>query len=339
MSRLHSAAERNGTIVGEFDLIKRHLAVPSSSLQRRRDGYAFCDDVATGVVLGPGDDATLLSVTPNHQLVISVDTSIVDVHFPNDAPARAVGHRALAVSLSDLAAMGARARWYLLALSLPDDNEPWVAEMAEGMHTLAARCGVTLVGGDTTRGQLSLSMTVHGEVLPGQAIRRDGAQSGDLIGVVGSLGAAAGGLALWQAGERASSFLLDAYLYPTPLLAVGEALAGHVSAGIDVSDGLLADLSHLCRASGVGAELYVEALPLCRELKKRFGTAHAVSMALHGGDDYALLLTLAPKNEDEIRARLEAVGQSLYVIGRTTQESGIFDAYGQPLAVNGWQHF
>lgn len=326
-------------MAGEFDLIKRYLAAPASCRTRRQDGYAETSSVAAGVVLGPGDDATLLSLTPGHQLAISVDTSIVDVHFPADAPPHAIGHRALAVSLSDLAAMGAHARWYLLALTLPNVEEQWVAEMARGMHELAAQCGVQLVGGDTTRGQLALSMTVHGEVLPQHAIRRDGADVGDLVAIVGTLGGGAGGLREWQQGRRSPSPLLDAYLYPQPLLAEGQALAAFVTAGMDVSDGLLADLMHLCRASGVGAALDLASLPLHPGLLKAYGASAALSMALTGGDDYALLLTLPESSASPAQHALHDLGQTLHIIGRVTEGNSLSTLQGAPLDAKGWQHF
>lgn len=326
-------------MAGEFDLIKRYLSAPASCRLRRQDGYADIGSVSTGVVLGPGDDATLLLPTPGYQLAISVDTSVANVHFPADAPPHAIGHRALAVSLSDLAAMGAHARWYLLALTLPDAEEQWVAEMARGMHELAARSGVTLVGGDTTRGQLSLSLTVHGEVAPEHVIRRDGAHEGEVIAVVGTVGGGAGGLREWQRGQRAPTPLLDAYLYPQPLLAEGRALAGLASAGMDISDGLLADLMHLCRASKVGAILNLDALPLHPSLIKTYGIQSARAMALHGGDDYALLLTLPEHAIVPAQQALHVLGQTLHLIGRTVQEGIFTTLQGEPLETQGWQHF
>ena len=326
-------------MAGEFELIKRYLAAPASCRTRRQDGYAEIASGATGVVLGPGDDATLLAPTPQQQLVISVDTSVVDVHFPSEAPPHAIGHRALAVSLSDLAAMGARARWYLLALTLPRVEDEWVAEMARGMHELAAQYGVTLVGGDTTRGQLALSLTVHGEVDPARVIRRDGARVGDQILVVGHVGGGAAGLRAWQEGERSLTPLLAAYLYPRPLLAEGYALAEYATAGMDISDGVLADLMHLCAASGVGAVLDIGALPLHPAARDAYGREASTGMALSGGDDYALLLTLPPEALPAAERALYATGQPLTVIGHIAKR-GVFEtAEGRPLSATGWQHF
>ena len=326
-------------MAGEFDLIKRYLAAPASCRTRRQDGYAEIGSAAAGVVLGPGDDATLLSPTPQQQLVISVDTSVVDVHFPSDAPPHAIGHRALAVSLSDLAAMGAQARWYLLALTLPRVEDEWVAEMARGMHELAAQHGVTLVGGDTTRGQLALSLTVHGEVAPDRVIRRDGARVGDLIVIVGHVGGGAGGLRAWQEGERSLTPLLAAYLYPRPLLAEGHALAAYATAGMDMSDGVLADLTHLCAASGVGAVLDIGALPLHPAVREAYSCEDSTNMALSGGDDYALLLTVPLDALPAAQSALHSINSTLTVVGYVA-EQGVFEASdGTPLSAAGWQHF
>lgn len=323
---------------GEFDLIKRYFAA-SMEVPRRGDGYAIPARAPGKIVLGPGDDAALLQPTPGCQLVISVDTSVADVHFPSDAPAHAIGHRALAVSASDLAAMGATPIAYTLSLTLPELCEPWVAEFAKGMHTLAAQLGMTLIGGDTTQGPLSVSITVFGEVSAGSALRRDGACSGHLIGVIGTLGGARGGLALWQQHQRMPSSLLNHYLYPFPLVDAGQTVAPYASAGMDVSDGLLADLNHLCRASGVGAQLRLDALPLSLGLVSQFGQSTARDMALSGGDDYALLVTLPEANLTLMQTALTSVKHTLTVIGHTCEESGIVDMQGQPLQAEGWQHF
>lgn len=312
---------RDGAL-SEFDMIARHFTRPA-----RR----------TGVVLGVGDDCTLLAPTPGHQLAVSVDTSVADVHFPRAAPAAAVGHRALAVSLSDLAAMGAAPRWCLMALTLDDADDAWLEPFAQGFDSLCARAGIDLVGGDVTRGPLSVSVTVHGEVPPGEALTRHGAHEGDLLAVTGSLGGGAGGLAAWQSGERSlDDPLLAAYLLPEPRLAAGQALRGLASAAIDVSDGLLADLQHLCDASGLGAALELEALPLAQGLVERLGEG-ALQAALSGGDDYELLVGLPEGALEAAQRALGALGVPLTVIGRFTATPGIqgVEANGP----GGWQHF
>ncbi|MEC9483882.1 MAG: thiamine-phosphate kinase [Halomonas sp.] len=309
----------------EFELIARYFV-------QRNEGEA------TGVDLGAGDDCALLTPTPGQRLAVSVDTSVVDVHFPAEAPAHAVGHRALAVALSDLAAMGARARWCTLALTLPDADEAWLDAFSRGFHALCHECGVALVGGDVTRGTLSISVTVHGEVPPGEALRRDGGRVDDLLAVTGPLGSAHGGLQAWQRGERAiATPLLAAYLLPRPRLTAGLALRGLAHCAIDISDGLLADLGHLCEASGLGAVLEPERLPLAPELERWLGVDGARHAALCGGDDYELLFSLPEAALDEARRRLADCGATLYPVGRFRAAPGIVGA-GRVTA-SGWQHF
>ncbi|MED5460504.1 MAG: thiamine-phosphate kinase, partial [Pseudomonadota bacterium] len=199
-------------MLAEFDLIRRYFMSPQEA------------QATDGVALGCGDDATLLVPQAGQQLAVSVDTSVVDVHFPHDAPAYAIGHRGLAVALSDLAAMGAQSRWCLMAITLDqrafkDDTaaEQWLADYASGFHTLCQQHATTLAGGDVTSGALSISVTVMGEVPTGTAITRSGAQVGDVVAVTGALGGGAGGLALWQQGERDLKHpLLQRYLLPQP---------------------------------------------------------------------------------------------------------------------------
>ncbi|PRY72683.1 thiamine-phosphate kinase [Halomonas ventosae] len=292
-----------------------------------------------GVTLGVGDDCTLLAPTPGQRLAVSVDTSVAGIHFPEDAPAMAVGHRALAVSLSDLAAMGARARWCLMSLTLPAaDDDAWLADFARGFHELCDATGTALVGGDVTRGTLSIGVTVMGEVPPEQALTRSGARPGDLLAVTGWLGGGAGGLTLWQRGERDTGHpLLRRYLHPLPRLEAGLALRGLASAAIDISDGLLADLGHVLEASGVGAELMSDTLPLAEGLVAALGEEGARQAGLHGGDDYELLLGLPPEHLDEARARLAALDLPLTVIGRVSDQPGVQGV--AVTGVRGWQHF
>lgn len=309
----------------EFDLITRFLSPAPPQ-------------AGAGVPLGVGDDCTLLSPTPGQRLAVSVDTSVVDVHFPAGAPAEAIGHRALAVSLSDLAAMGARSRWCLMSLTLPSADADWLEGFARGFHALCDATGTALVGGDTTQGELAIGVTVMGEVLPAAALTRGGARPGDLLAVTGALGGGAGGLALWQQGERDLGHpLLARYLLPQPRLAAGEALAGLATAAIDISDGLHADLKHLLASSSVGAVLDIAALPLAEGLVAALGEARARQAAISGGDDYELLVSLPAERLDEARERLAASGLALSVIGRTTTTpgiAGIADALH-----SGWQHF
>nr|WP_240549039.1 thiamine-phosphate kinase [Halomonas antri] len=291
-----------------------------------------------GVPLGVGDDCALLAPRPGMQLAVSVDTSVADVHFPGDAPAAVIGYRALAVSLSDLAAMGAEPRWCLMALALESDEEAWLADFASGFHSLCQTSGTALVGGDVTRGELAIGVTVMGEVPVGEALSRGGARADDVLAVTGVLGGGAGGLALWQRGERDLDHpLLARYLKPVPRLAAGQALRGLAHAAIDVSDGLLADLEHILAASGVGARLEREALPLATGLREVLGEAAAYRAALCGGDDYELLVSLPGHLLGEARRRLAGQGLMLTAIGTVRAETGVtgVDLDG----AHGWQHF
>ncbi|MGM0826071.1 MAG: thiamine-phosphate kinase [Pseudomonadota bacterium] len=320
-------------MLAEFDVIRRYFTLSSD------------DACQQGVALGVGDDAALLTPQAGHQLVVSVDTSVVDIHFPGDAPAEAIGHRALAVSLSDLAAMGARSRWCVMALTLDqarfaDDQaaHAWLAAYAQGFGALAKQHATALVGGDVTAGGLSIGVTVMGEVPVGEALTRGGARPGDAIAVTGTLGGGAGGLALWQQGERDRLHpLLQRYLWPTPRLAAGEALREWVTSAIDISDGLLADLGHLRDASGVGASLYIDALPLAEGLADAMGQDAMRQAALTGGDDYELLVTLPAAHIEQARQRLAALGVPLTVIGECSDTPGV---HGLPVQhYQGWQHF
>ncbi|MBL1266622.1 MAG: thiamine-phosphate kinase [Halomonas sp.] len=324
-------------MLAEFDLIRRYFMSSQEA-----------STASNGVTLGCGDDATLLVPQAGQQLVVSVDTSVVDVHFPREAPAFAVGHRALAVALSDLAAMGATSRWCLMALTLDqrqfaDDEatQAWLADYAHGFHALSQQHTTTLVGGDVTSGALSIGVTVMGEVPVGEALTRGGAQAGDVIGVTGALGGGAGGLALWQQGERDLSHpLLSRYLLPQPRLAAGLALRGLATAALDISDGLLADLAHLREASQVGAIIALDALPLADELESTLGREAALKAALSGGDDYELLVTLGADDVAEAQQRLAPLGLSLTVIGRCSEALGVSASDQSDLSgYAGWQHF
>ena len=300
------------------------------------------------VVLGIGDDAALLEPTPGMQLVACTDTLNAGVHFPNGTAPAAIGWKALAVNLSDLAAMGATPAWALLALSLPRDAAAFVAAMAEGFARLATQHGVTLVGGDTTRGPLALTVTALGQVPAGAALLRGGARAGDAVLVTGTLGDAAAGLALVQGRLSAPAPAVAQVLrrrldYPQPRVAAGLALRGLASACIDLSDGLLADLGHVCTRSGVGAEIDLEALPLSAALQAALAPADARQLALAGGDDYELCCSVPPGRLDAALAVLRAAGCAGHVIGRITADAGVrvLDARGEPVtpARRGYEHF
>lgn len=277
---------------GEFELIGRFFAGRGA---RRSD-----------VVLGIGDDAALLAPRPGAELVLAIDTIVAGVHFPADTDGRFVGHRALAVNLSDLAAMGAEPAWALLALTLPAADERWLGGFASGFDGLARRFGVALVGGDTTRGPLAASVAIAGWVPAGSALRRSGARPGDDVWISGSPGDAGAGLAILQgrlaAQGPAREELLRRFLLPEPRIGLGQALRGIATACIDVSDGLAGDLAQLCRASDVGAEVDAASLPIASALLAAAGAAEAARYALFAGDDYELLFSAPPAARPQIAA-------------------------------------
>jgi thiamine-monophosphate kinase len=266
------------------------MALTETSLIERyfRAGGAQRPDVRLGV----GDDAAILSVPTGSELVATTDSLVAGVHFPPDSPPASIGHRALAVNLSDLAAMGARPAWALLALTLPQADEAWLEEFAAGLGALAREHRVALVGGDTTRGPLCVTVQLLGLVPEGAALRRSGAGAGDALFVSGSPGDAAAGLALEQrrltAPQEARAYLRERFLRPSPRVALGEALRGFASACIDVSDGLLGDAGKLALASALGAQLEFEELPVSEALLATLGETRARELALTGGDDYEL---------------------------------------------------
>ena len=318
--------------MSEFELIRRLT-----------DGLGA---VRPEVLLGVGDDAALIDVGTAEALCVCVDTMTAGVHFPVDAEPAAVGHKILAVNLSDLAAMGARPAWALLALTLPAPDPAWLEGFRQGFATLAAEHGVAVIGGDTTRGPLTISLTLAGWVEPDQALRRGGARAGDLIYVSGTLGDAAAGLRLWQsgrAGQEGAAELCQRLHRPQPRVALGRALRGLASAAIDVTDGLAADLGHILAASSVGATLEAAQLPLSDTLRRLCGDAEALVLALTGGDDYELCFTAPPRHEADIERIGQRLGLRLTRIGRIDAEPGLrlADPQGRrrPLPGHGYDHF
>jgi len=328
----------------EFDLIGRI---------RARAGAR--EDVALGI----GDDAALLQPPPGRQLVVATDTLNRGVHFVETAAAADIGWKSLAVNLSDLAAMGAEPAWCTLSLSLPDDagQAGFVDGFLDGFLELAAQHRVALVGGDTTRGPLSVCVTALGLIEPGLALRRDAAQVGDDIWVTGTLGDAAAALALDGiapyreqavrrcAGDPATDAarLHERLARPTPRVAAGRALAGLARAGIDVSDGLLADLGHVCAASRVAARIDLAALPASPALAAAAEHAARWYLQAAGGDDYELCFTAAPERRQAVEAALAAAAVPGCRIGRIEAGEGVraFAADGRPWrpARAGYQHF
>ncbi|MFC3551538.1 thiamine-phosphate kinase [Lysobacter cavernae] len=314
--------------MSEFDLIERIRARVAS----RED-----------VILGIGDDAALLQVPAGRQLVVATDTLNVGVHFPAGTAAADIGWKALAVNLSDLAAMAAEPAWCTLSLSLPDGDPAWLEAFLDGFLALAAEHRVALVGGDTTRGPLSIGVTVHGFVAPGRALRRDGARVGDDIWVTGTLGDAAAALQQWRAGEGGDAALRLRLDRPVPRLAAGQALAAVAHAGIDISDGLIADLGHLARSSGVRAEVDLEALPASSALTAAFEAPSRHGLQATGGDDYELCFIAPTAALEAIERIARATATPITWIGRIVAGEGVrvFDADGaewQPPR-HGYEHF
>jgi len=262
--------------VDEFELIRHYFLRPT---------------VAAGVITGIGDDGAVLQAAADRDLVVVMDTLVSGVHFPDGIDAFDVGFRAVAVNLSDIAAMAAKPRWMTLALTLPHAGREWLARFAEGLHAAAGEYDVSLVGGDTTYGKtLVISVQITGDVPRGKALLRSGARPGDHIFVTGTVGDAAAGLELVSQG-RPDHYLVPRFLRPSARVAYGQLLPGIASAAIDLSDGLFADLAKLLAASGVGGVLELENLPLSQELCANFDADTARRFALAGGDDYELCFT------------------------------------------------
>jgi thiamine-monophosphate kinase len=313
----------------EFDLIE---AIRARVDIMRRD-----------VALGIGDDAALLDVPAGQQLVACTDTLVAGVHFPAGTVPEDIGWKALAVNLSDLAAMGAEPTWALLALTLPDGDAAFVERFADGFAELSRAHGVALIGGDTTQGPLAITVTALGVVPRGAALTRSGARAGDAVFVTGTLGDAAGALKMLTVARSAPAALRARLHRPEPRIAAGQALRGIASACIDVSDGLLADLGHVCAASGVGAELDTDALPLSSALTANFDSDTCRQLALSGGDDYELCFTAASAREPEVVGTLARIGCGATRIGCIVAGAGtrVLDAGANEIEIAraGWEHF
>lgn len=318
-------------MLGEFELIRRYFAAAS------------CAQVGAGVALGIGDDCALLDLPVGEQLAVSTDTLVNGLHFPDAADPYLLGQRALAVAASDLAAMGATPIGFTLALTLPAAEAVWLQAFARGLDRMAQHCAMRLIGGDTTRGPLSLTVTVFGRVPQCQALTRAGAQVGDLLCVGGELGDAAGALPLVlgqrQAPASIAEPLLARYWTPQPQLDLGVALRGKATAALDISDGLFADCGHIAAASQVALRIEQARLPLSAALLALLGRAEAERYALSGGDDYLLAFTLPPAH----LAGLQRAGWPICLIGRVEAGTGVqlLDANGVdiPPPYGGYQHF
>ncbi|MGH8270745.1 MAG: thiamine-phosphate kinase [Gammaproteobacteria bacterium] len=306
----------------EFALIRRYFT----------DRGARREDVRIGV----GDDAAVLRPPPGHELLLTTDSLIAGRHFPDQGfPPEALGHRALAINLSDIAAMGGTPAWALLALTLPEVREEWIAEFADGFSLLAERCEVALVGGNIARGPLAATVTVTGFAATGEALVRSGAQAGDALFASGALGGGAAGLRAFIGGAAVDAPEVAAYAWPEPRLRAGQALATLAHAAIDISDGLVGDLAKLLAASGdLGAELEAHALPLA------FGAN--LGDALGPSDDYELLVAVPESAVGAVESLSDAdPGCALTRIGRITPQPGIrLDGRSvSARALGGYRHF
>jgi len=338
--------------LGEFDLIRRFFQ------PREAEGAG-----AAGVILGIGDDAALLDLPAGTDLVAAVDTIVAGRHFPHGTDARSIGHRALAVNLSDLAAMGATPAWATLALTMPGVDAAWLERFSTGLLHLARANGVVLVGGDTTRGPLTVSVQLMGHVPRGAALRRSGADAGDLLAVTGTLGDGGAGLAFSTAPpearprdrdrdgtgtgtgnlDRAAVLdLIHRFEYPTPRVEFGVAARGLATAAMDLSDGLVGDLPKLAQASGLGAHVAVERLPLSAALTRVATPEQARDWALAAGDDYELLLAVPARRFAALEAAAARLNLRLTAIGELVSGSAVtWSLNGAKFvpAVRGFDHF
>lgn len=317
--------------LGEFELIETYF--------RQESGGA-------GVALGIGDDCALLNVPAGQQLAVSMDTLVGDVHFPKNADPELIAERALRVNLSDLAAMGAEPLWFTLGLTLPKADPQWVKAFSQGLFRVAREYSVALVGGDTTRGNLSMTLQVHGAVKPGASLLRGNASPGDQIYVTGALGDGAAALAVIKqelgVGASAFNYLMDRYYRPQPQVETGRLLVGLAGAAIDISDGLIADLGHICEQSVVGASIHLEKIPLSEPVAQLVSFEQGLDWALSGGDDYQLCFTVSPEQVERLESLIDSGKIEAYPIGEITRGKGVACWYKGDRVVpsnNGFQHF
>lgn len=298
--------------MGEFELIQRCFAEAG---RKRAD-----------VAIGIGDDGAVVQVREGCDLVITTDSMVEGIHFFPDVDPRSLGHKLVAVNVSDLAAMGAEPCWLSLALTLPKVDEAWLTAFAEGLSETADYYNCQLIGGDTTRGPLSLTMIAKGLVPKGKAITRAGAQNGDYVYVTGTLGDAALGLQLVQnkveVSKKHRAHILQRFHYPTARVALGQALRNIASSAMDVSDGLAGDLLHILRRSNVGAVVDVNKVPMSQALKDSCTAEQALQYALSGGEDYELLFTVPENRRGSLEVLLSPYGVPVTCIGRITGAVG-----------------
>ncbi|CAH9049485.1 Thiamine-monophosphate kinase [Pseudoalteromonas sp. CIP111854] len=317
----------------EFELINRYFTGRGIA---RRD-----------VDLGIGDDCALVRVPESCQLAVTTDTLVEGVHFFADISPRALGHRALAVNLSDLAAMGAEPAWVSLGLTLPSIDAQWLEEFTDGMHEIAEYYNVQIVGGDTTQGPLTITVCAKGIVPQGKALTRSGAKNGDWIYVTGPLGDS--GLAIearkqnWSIAEEHLENANKRFHFPSPRVAAGQVLRGIATSAIDISDGLLADLSHILKQSGVGAVIHADKVPTSAALNSLKNDDIRLQLALAYGDDYELLFTVSDDNKSILEAKLQQYGVEPVCIGQVVNNDGklelLYHNQTMPLPNIGFEHF
>jgi thiamine-monophosphate kinase len=315
--------------MSEFDLIKKFFTKPTHQ-----------------TALGVGDDAALVKVSEGHELAISTDMSVAGTHFFHDAAPYDIGWKALAVNLSDMAAMGAQPKWATLAIALPEANETWLSEFSRGFFSCADEFGVDLIGGDTTKGPLNISVTIMGEVLIGKALKRSGAQLGDDVWVSGQLGSAALVLAHLQGKLILENDALQANIHklhrPAARVNLGLKLRDIATSCIDVSDGLLADLGHILKASNLGAVLDLEKIPCIGLLKNNLENPQFQEFLLAGGDDYELCFTAPLSQREAIHLLSKQLNLPLNIIASTRMDIGLQAAYKNKnltLLKQGFNHF
>lgn len=322
-------------MAGEFDLIARYFNWPAQG---------------EGVSLSVGDDAALLSVKAQHQLAISVDTLVSGVHFPVDTHPADIGHKALSVNVSDMAAMGAEPRWFTLALTLAEYDIAWLEGFSSGLKQAAEEYGVDLIGGDTTRGSQTITIQIMGEVAPEKALKRSAAKQGDVVFVTGTPGDAAAGLALVQGGVASQqvddpqfshiNYCIQRLNRPTARVLESRVIRDYANACIDVSDGLLQDLSHILKASQCGASINTDGMPFSEALSSLHSREQCLQYALTGGDDYELLFTVPSEHAKAFQVEMSVQALNCQAIGLINQNAEqITDQHGQPLSASGFQHF
>jgi thiamine-monophosphate kinase len=316
----------------EFELIRRYF---TEQVVKRKDVY-----------LGIGDDCALVTPSERQHIAVTTDTLVAGVHFPLDTSPRAIGHKSIAVNLSDLAAMGAEPSWVSLAITLPEIDENWIDEFCTGVFELCEFYNVQLIGGDTTQGPLSITVTAQGQIPFEKHISRSGAKAGDWLYVTGEIGGAA--LALQhilgnvKVAPKHQDEILKRLDYPKARVLAGQALREYATSAIDLSDGLVADLQHICEASGVGANIVLDDLPISEALSDTLGLESAYDLALKGGDDYELLFSVAEDNKVGMETALANTGNKVTCIGQLNGSDKITTTLNNKavnIKVQNFEHF